>query len=89
MPNNIDQVLDRMIALIKQGTNGDWVNVLDRVKSELSQDPKAARHLIMSMYGGMGSLNDVVLYRSGQPLTQGNIEFDQLRSELYKMSQSL
>jgi hypothetical protein len=89
MSNNIDQILDSMIALIKQGTNGDWVGSLIKVKSELSRDPKSARYSIMSMYGGMGSLNDVVLYQSGQPLAQENIEFDRLRSELYKLAQSL
>jgi len=89
MPSNIDQVLDEMIALIKKGANDDWIGPLAEAKTKLLKDPKAARHSIMSMYGGMGSLNDVVLYKSGQPLIQENIEFDRLRSELYKLAQSL
>ena len=37
------------------------------------------------MYGGMGSLNDVVLYRNGQPLIEENIAFSALKSELFDL----
>ncbi|WP_373429143.1 DUF6966 domain-containing protein [Achromobacter aegrifaciens] len=39
----------------------------------------------LSMYGGSGSINDVVLYQDGKVLVAENCEFDCLRSRLYEM----
>lgn len=41
------------------------------------------------MYGGMGSLNDIVLYKNGQPLIAENDEFDALRTELYNLCREI
>lgn len=40
---------------------------------------------IMAMYGGLGSLNDVILYEGNKPLIAENTEFDALRTELYDL----
>ncbi|MEC5408446.1 hypothetical protein VOM14_23120 [Paraburkholderia sp. MPAMCS5] len=78
-------VLARMIALLKQGAASDWANALNRCLLQLANDPDSVRAQINAMYGGMGSLNDLVLYKNGQPLTQENNELDFLRTELYKL----
>jgi hypothetical protein len=38
---------------------------------------------ILSMYGAVGSLNDIVLYKKGQLLLRESSELDELRSDLY------
>jgi hypothetical protein len=38
---------------------------------------------ILSMYGAVGSLNDIVLYKNGQLLLRESSELDELRSDLY------
>ncbi|WP_411675538.1 DUF6966 domain-containing protein [Achromobacter insolitus] len=43
----------------------------------------------LSLYGGGGSLNDVVLYRDGKVLVAENGEFDLLRSKLYEICKEL
>lgn len=73
-----------MAELLRFGSRDDWANALEKFRGEIGNSPNAAAGRILSMYGGMGSLNDLVLYRNGQPLFAENIELDALRSELYQ-----
>jgi hypothetical protein len=80
-----EDVLVRMIDLLRQGALNDWANALHRCLLNLANDPDEVRTQIIAMYGGMGSLNDLVLYKNGQPMTRENNELDSLRGELYKL----
>lgn len=77
--------LTRMAELLRAGGIGDWAAALERLRHEVHEDPARASATILAMYGGMGSLNDLVLYRDGQPLAQENGELDALRSKLYSL----
>jgi hypothetical protein len=79
-----EAVLVRMIDLLRQGLLDDWANALSRCLVLLASDPDGARAQINAMHGGMGSLNDLVLYKNGQPMTRENNELDGLRAELFK-----
>lgn len=81
----IETVLKRMAELLRIGARNDWANALEKFRGEISNDPSDASAGILSMYGGMGSLNDLVLHRGGRPLVEENDEFDALRSELYRL----
>jgi hypothetical protein len=81
----IESVLSRMRDLLIAGAISDWASALDGCRSDLSVDPVSVRSRILAMYGGMGSLNDLVLYRNGQPMVRENNELDALRSELYSL----
>ena len=81
--HRIESVLARMRDLLAAGGLSDWATALDGCRSALPADPVNVRSRILSMYGGMGSLNDLVLYRSGQPMIRENNELDALRSQLY------
>lgn len=81
----IEAVLRRMAELLRIGSLDDWANLLDSFRREVRNDPRGAFTSILSVYGGMGSLNDLVLYKNGQPLVVENIEFDELRSKLFLM----
>lgn len=48
-------------------------------------DPDDTKHTFRNLYGGMGSLNDLVLYRNGKVLMSENDELDQLRSDLFNL----
>ncbi|WP_420107405.1 DUF6966 domain-containing protein [Leclercia adecarboxylata] len=41
--------------------------------------------MFLNLYGGMGSLNDLVLYRNGKVLMSENDELDQLRRDLFNL----
>ena len=74
-----------MVELLRFGARNDWANALEKFRGEIANDPSATSAGILSMYGGMGSLNDLILYKNGQPLVAENDEFDALSSELYRL----
>jgi len=78
-------VLARMAELLYAGGGKDWALVLEKFHGEITNNPTVISARILSMFGGMGSLNDIILYRNGQPLAQENSEFDTLRSKLYEL----
>ncbi|NQZ05944.1 MAG: hypothetical protein HRT35_02175 [Algicola sp.] len=85
----IDNKLERMTVVLRACGNDNWADAIQNVRCELLNDRSTARTKVFSMYGGMGSLNDLVLYKNGNPMIKENIEFDGLRSELYNLCQSL
>ncbi|WP_454866768.1 DUF6966 domain-containing protein [Pseudomonas lini] len=85
MLNDFDAVLTRMIELLRFGGEDDWAVALEKIKKGFDSDPRFKSSQLLSMYGGMGSLNDIVLYRGGQPLVAENNEFDELRIQLYEL----
>jgi hypothetical protein len=85
----LEPVLTRMTELLRLGSRGNWGNALEKHRSALSTDPSATVARILAMFGGMGSLNDVVLYKDGQPMVSENREFDSLRSRLYDLCRGL
>jgi hypothetical protein len=81
--NALQVVLARMAELLRLGGLNDWAKALETCHAELPQDPGRTTAKILSMYGGMGSLNDLVLYKDGRVLAKENEELDGLRSRLY------
>ncbi|WP_425319215.1 DUF6966 domain-containing protein [Chromobacterium violaceum] len=45
----------------------------------------SAQPTALSLYGGMGSLNDLILYKDGQPLAKENVELDSFRIKLHAL----
>ncbi|MCF6252868.1 MAG: hypothetical protein L3J75_16605 [Methylococcaceae bacterium] len=86
---NIENTLVKMIDLLRLSGVDNWADALKLISQELATRPKQVASKILSMYGGMGSLNDVILYRDGQPLSKENTEFDDLRTSLYDLCQKL
>ncbi|MDF0607196.1 hypothetical protein HZU77_016390 [Neisseriaceae bacterium TC5R-5] len=86
---NIEKVLTRMVELLRFGSRDDWANALENCCKEVRYNPNDTAAKILSMYGGMGSLNDIVLYKNSQPLIAENTEFDILRSDLYQICHAI
>lgn len=81
----IEAILERMVELLREGQVLGWVGAIESSRAEIRSAPSATAARIISMYGGMGSLNDVILYSNGQLLGPENSELDALRSELYQL----
>lgn len=81
----IETVLARMAELLRAGERYDWANAFDKLREQFAIDPVNTVSKIRGSYGGMGSLNDIVLHKNGQPLTTENDEFDALSTELYNL----
>lgn len=73
----------RIAKLLRDGNEHAWAATMDRYREQLPQDIPEARYHIMRLFGGMGSISDVVLYREGHLLTTENDELHQLLSALY------
>ena len=80
--------LARMAALLRIGGVDDWAAALEAMQDDIVKDPIRTSAKIVSMYGGMGSLNDLILYKGGQPLAKENAELDALRAKLYALCHS-
>jgi len=87
--NNIENTLVKMIGLLRFSGVGNWADALEQCRRELKANPIEIGSKILSMYGGMGSLNDVILYKDGHPLSTENSEFDDLRTNLYSLCQKI
>lgn len=74
-----------MAKLLRLAGINDWALALETFESEIVKSPDATSAKILSTFGGMGSLNDLVLYKNGQPLIAENGEFGKLRSELFSL----
>lgn len=81
----IQIVLRRMAQLIREGGRIDWSIALEKFADEIAGDPGFVSAKILSTFGGIGSLNDIVLYKGRQPLSKENVELDDLRSRLYNL----
>lgn len=82
---DIQVTLSRMTDLVRLGGLSDWASALEKYKAEVINEPNATAGRILSLYGGMGSLNDLVIYSNGSPLVNENNELDTLRSRLYEL----
>jgi len=83
--NDVDVILKRMIELLIVGREMDWVAALKRVGGKVDGDFSDVSSELISMYGGVGSINDVVLHKEGRALVEENNEFDLLRERLYEI----
>ena len=86
---NAEIALARMAKLLRLAARDDWANALEKFCREIGNSPNATTARILAMYGGMGSLNDIILYKNGQPLAAENIELDALRLELYQLCHNI
>jgi hypothetical protein len=84
----IKSTLSRMAELLLAGGHPDWAASLSGLAAQMDGDPVRACATIVGMFGGMGSLNDLVLYKGGAPLRQENQELDALRSKLFSLTRT-
>ncbi|MDY4347554.1 DUF6966 domain-containing protein [Pectobacterium brasiliense] len=84
----IKEILSEMAFLLADCNMRDWSNILQRLCHYIDDDPQDAIYRILDLYGGMGSLNDLVLYKNGQILQAENDIFDELRTRLHELSVS-
>lgn len=85
IPCPITPTLAAMSALLQQNGHEAWARRLEDAAALLQHNPQAARAELRALYGGMGSINDIVLYQNMQPLLDQNQAFDRLRQALYLM----
>ena len=83
--DEIKAVLIVMANLLSECNLNEWSNLLQRLSVYIDDDPEEAIYNIRTLYGGQGSLNDLVLYKNGKLLYKENDRFDELRENLYNL----
>ncbi|MFH5067074.1 DUF6966 domain-containing protein [Enterobacter cloacae complex sp. 2024EL-00215] len=85
----IKNVISKLHLLLHNCGNESWATKLAYIHGMINDDPDQARYLIMTSFGGMGSLNDIVLSLNDQMLVEENRELDSLRKRLFELAQRL
>ncbi len=78
-------ILHRMILLLELSNINDWADCLKIISNQFARSPDDAKRKILSLYGGMGSLNDLLLQKDGVLFKKENEEFDTLKSKLFNI----
>ena len=85
MSNEIKDLLIQIGTLLERFNEDSWSNAFKRLVIEYQEQPTETRGRIISLYGGMGSFNDIVLYHQGNVVQSENDELDRMRSRLYQL----
>ncbi|MDE9544253.1 hypothetical protein KKI93_20455 [Xenorhabdus bovienii] len=83
MMRKIEKILEEISILLEQNLVSDWARHIDKLRYRMNIEPDEAIADIKRLFGGMGSLNDLVLSKNGVPLKDENNKLDELRKELY------
>ena len=81
----ISSNLARTAELLRRFDHPQWADKLEECSLALPQETAYALSRLMSLYGGMGSINDVVLYEDAKPLLAENNELQTLLSDLHQL----
>lgn len=85
MLQEIEKVLREMSTLLDHNVETSWARYIDKLRYRMNIEPDNAIIDIKVLFGGMGSLNDLVLSKDGKPLIHENNKLDELRKELYEL----
>ena len=80
----IKAVLGQLEFLLSQHGEPEWAKALCRFQVQIEDDDSNGRYNLRGLFGGMGSLNDVVLQKNARPLFSENDELAALREQLFE-----
>jgi hypothetical protein len=83
--DEIVATLHQMAVLLRAGYSASWADAYERLASEISSAPHETSRRILASYGGMGSINDLVLVFNGEMAKTENDQFATLRSRLHAL----
>jgi superfamily I DNA/RNA helicase len=85
---NLQEILGQMQNLLALYGEKRWANsihsFISRFASAHADEVQHIAREALQVYGGTGSLSDVVLYRKGKPLLKENDTLDDLRQRLHR-----
>ncbi|KPG98033.1 hypothetical protein AEQ67_15670 [Pseudomonas sp. RIT-PI-q] len=81
--SKISSIIVQTTALLRKFGCPEWADKLEKCRLALPHDTTYALSQIVSLYGGSGSINDIVLYEQAKPLLDENNKLHALLAELY------
>lgn len=82
------ELLAEAASLSESGGAPDWARALRRAREEYLADAEAGSVTVKSMFGGMGSFNDLVLVRGDTALGAENDRLEWIRDRLFEILQN-
>jgi len=91
LDHDVQALLDAMRALQfrLEGIDDFWANNVRIASDEVSRSDAHGLSRFLSFFGGMGSLDDLVLQRSGRVLGAENDQLDELRLRAWQLADGL
>ena len=81
---NIKEILVQILELLNSVTEKEWSRAIQKLVHEYEfLDTQSIQKNVLGMYGGMGSFNDLVLYKNGELCPNENSKLDELRRLLF------
>ncbi|WP_425515994.1 DUF6966 domain-containing protein [Rhizobium changzhiense] len=82
-------VLKKLALLLTANGAGFWADHVETCRQAIENSDVWGVRRFQGLYGGMGSLNDLVLRRDGSPLLHENDELHALLSEAWVLANEL
>jgi len=88
MTNTIEikSTLLRMSELLYDGDQAFWGNILSKILLDIDNGSIDTKARIQNLFGGMGSLNDVALYKNGHIMREEGLELMTLSEKLFDLT---
>lgn len=88
---DVQALLHAMRALEQHLENFDefWAAHVRRSADEVARSDAHGLVRFLGLFGGMGSLNDLILHRDGQPLGWENVQLAALRRKAWHLADGL
>jgi hypothetical protein len=81
---SVESLLHKIAILMSTNGEATWARCLEELAAECGKSPLSTSRRVLSLYGGAGSLNDIVLHGpEGRPLQSENDDLSRLRSQLH------
>ncbi|WP_122336185.1 DUF6966 domain-containing protein [Pseudomonas syringae] len=78
-------LVEKLSSLLRQYNREEWADKLDECAGLIFDDIDYALHRIILLYGGAGSISDIILYDNGKVLFEENNILHELLSKLYSL----
>lgn len=80
----IKKNIQNILCLLNLANEYQWKNLFEEILIRIDYiEVQQIKKEILSIYGGMGSFNDLVLYKDNKLLIEENNQLDKLRKELF------
>jgi hypothetical protein len=85
MQKNIGKLCTKILGILNTSDERMWADVFKYLLEELEiKAPKEMAREILKIYQGMGSFNDLILYKNGVICFEETVAIDKLRKELFE-----
>ncbi|CAK3778097.1 hypothetical protein CWO27_04410 [Vibrio sp. 10N.286.51.C3] len=81
----IEKIIELLVFVGESNWAGSFNSFRQKCDNASVENLDILRNEILRIYGGMGSFNDLVLYKQGQPMIKENQKLDELRTELFRI----